>query len=59
MTKRPVICDRRLLSLLDDSSGGTVVGESGFDSEWVLTWSVLVFVTKIYPHTLHSDYMFP
>ena len=25
----------------------------------LLTWSVLVFVTVIYPHTLQSDYMFP
>ena len=44
---------------LDDSSGGTMVGKSSFDCEGLLTWSVLVFGTVIYPHTLHSDYVFP
>jgi hypothetical protein len=36
-----------------------MVGESSFDGEGLLTWSVLVFVTIIYPRTLHSDYVFP
>jgi hypothetical protein len=51
ITKRPVICDRRFLSLLDDSLVGTVDGKSSFDSEGVITWSVLAFVTITDPHT--------
>jgi hypothetical protein len=40
-----------VLSLLDDSLVGTVDGKSSFDSEGVITWSVLAFVTIIDPHT--------